>query len=325
MRRLRIRVPEPVEGTLLALALLLCASCSCNEPEKEPFEACGPEVPGAVVQDFWVQEAAWAAKDVGFDLDGEDTQCESGCFKDSPGGIDSRFNAVLDGMRESLGPLYPESSFDLSKAIGRGDVTWLFRTRRGNLEDGASCLDVFYYNGVHTEVEGEYLVTRDSLVPGGSDLLRDARFRFDQGGEREGNRYYPRAMEMIVIRWTMPDGFEAHLRTHDVQMRLGTDGETMSGMLGGFILTEDWAEALQHVDLGDIDPQTTMNIVVNQADGDVVDEGPTDDECLTADDCPVPWRTCEDGFCYEHDDRMDSISATLVFEAAECVITGVAE
>lgn len=40
----------------------------------------------------------------------------------------------------------------------------------------------------------------------------------------------------------------------------------------------------------------------------------------------LPWQDCgADGHCIEPADRMDAISATIVFEAVPCVITGIAE
>jgi hypothetical protein len=103
------------------------------------------------------------------------------------------------------------------------------------------------------------------------------------------------------------------------------DGRIINGLLGGFVLVEDLADALQEFasELGDIDPETVMNIVVNQADIDFQPEGDTSDACETNDDCPVPWRTCTDsGFCYEPPDRMDAISLAIQFEGTSCVFTG---
>ncbi|MBW2260936.1 MAG: hypothetical protein JRG91_03105 [Deltaproteobacteria bacterium] len=73
-------------------------------------------------------------------------------------------------------------------------------------------------------------------------------------------------------------------------------------------------------------PDLVMNIIVNQADGDIVPAGPTDDRCTTRDDCPIPWRTCStEGFCIEPPDRMDAFSAALVYQAVPCEITGIAD
>jgi hypothetical protein len=321
-----------------ALALILCASCSCSPTAWEAYEACGPDATGISTEDWYVHSARWGDENEGFDLDGENTQCRSGCIEDARDGVDNRMGAVVKGLRDSLGEWWPCSFLvcAVQPDIDEGNLVMLFSIQSGRSPEDARCRNAFLYNGV--DLDGDpsnndsgtepFDVTTSSLIDPREDLMRDARFLFDEGGVVRGDTFRPEPAAEVVMEIRLPDGGLAELPFVNAHLRFEEDRTTMSGMLAGFIPVADLATYMQaHAEaMGDIDPETMMNIVLNQADADLQPEGATDDECTTADECPLPWQDCgADGYCIEPDDRMDAISATLVFEAVPCTITGIAE
>ena len=51
-------------------------------------------------------------------------------------------------------------------------------------------------------------------------------------------------------------------------------------------------------------------------------QGPTDDTCTVDSDCPVSWRRCVDGYCYEGPEKLDAISLAIQFTAVSAEFTG---
>jgi len=324
-----------------AYALALCTlllGCNHGSVQEVQVEACGPAASALDTSDWYVSTASWGSESTGFDLDGENTQCRSGCIEDGRGGVDNRMGSVTEGLRDSLGEWWPCSLITcaLQPDIDSGNIVILFRIRSGRSIEDEMCRDAFFFNGVDLDEDPSnndsgtepFDVTVTSLLDPREEVTRDARFRFDGGGAVRGDTFKPDPVEEVVVQVRLPDGGRSGLAFRDAQLLLDESGSTMSGMLAGFIPVADLADYMEaHAEaMGDIDPETAMNIVVNQADGDLVLGGVTDDRCTTDEDCPLPWQDCNgDGFCVEPPDRMDAISATLVFEAVPCVITGIAE
>ncbi len=323
-------------------ALLLCAPCGCHSGSTSnvPFEACGPEASDVVERDWVVTSLRWGGESEGFDLDDEDTRCDSGCIPDATGGVDSRMGCIEDSIEDFLEAIHrgPCTSFlcNPQSTLEDGRVTMLIKVREGTVSDGDSCREAAYYNGVDVDANpadndsgSEPLeVAPGSMIEGGSDLVNDARYAFLSGGEVIETRWWLHSSHAVEIVVTSNEGERSSFAIQMARLWMDQRRDTSRGMLAGFIPVEDMAAfmSILAAELGDIDPESAMNLVVNQADGDLVPEGATDDVCTTDGDCPLPWQDCgADGLCIEPAGRMDAISATLVFEAMPCTITGIAE
>ncbi|MDI7269160.1 MAG: hypothetical protein QME96_14315, partial [Myxococcota bacterium] len=112
------------------------------------------------------------------------------------------------------------------------------------------------------------------------------------------------------------------------------NGRIVNGMLGGYVLLGDAAEAISQIDLSGttITANTIRTILSGQADMDVIPPGFTTDSCDPATvitDC-APGQFCEPNpdsgdltFCRELPDNPDAISLAIVFTAVSCRITGI--
>lgn len=292
---------------------------------------------------FVVDTLSIPDEDVGFDLDDEDTYCETGCINDGENGVDNRLGAVLDGLSESLGGDF-DANVSLEEQITEGSLLILFRLLKicNFTADGE--VDLMGYVGEETDDPEDPLdnfsgtepfdVHIDSLNEPKDDV-NDPLISFP-GAEIRRNQFNA-GPSTFALDIPIEDSI-LHLEIRETQMQFNFDpaptasgdhhlnGRIVNGLLGGFVLVEDLSDALQEFasELGDIDAETVMNIVVNQADIDFVQEGDTADTCETNDDCPVPWRSCTDaGVCYEPPERMDAISLAIQFEGTSCEFTGV--
>lgn len=303
-----------------------------TECETDEFEAT------FVMDDLYIPN-----EDVGFNLDDEDTYCDTGCINDGENGVDNRLGAVLDGLADSMGEEF-NANEELDVQIQEGDLLILFRLLDICNFNADGEVNLMGYIGLDTDDPEDPAdnfsgtepldVHIDSLNPPHSDVA-DPQISFPGG--RISRRQFDAGPSNFSLDIDI-DTSTLHLEIRETQMRFNfqpeptqgagghyLNGGIVNGLLGGFVLVEDLADALQEFadELGDIDPETVMNIVVNQADIDFVPEGPTADTCSVSDDCPVPWRECgTGGVCVEPPDRMDAISLAIQFTGVSAEFTG---
>ncbi len=324
---------------LLAMGPALVVGCG----EKDGTDPLPTECDTPVVEATFVMDSLMIPdEDVGFDLDDENTQCDSGCINDGENGVDNRLGAVLDGISDSMGEDF-NANDELAAQIEEGGLLIMFRlTDVCNFNrDGG--VDLLGYIGLDTDDPEDPTdnfsgtepldVDSRSLTGSGTDL-GSPLISFPDGSIDRGQ--FNAGPSVFNLDVPISDS-TLHLAVQETRVRFDFDpepadvggdqlnGGLINGLLGGYVLVEDLADALQEFasELGDIDPATVMNIVVNQADIDHVQPGPTDDACTEDSDCPVPWRTCgSGGVCVEPPDRMDAISLAIQFTGVSVDFTG---
>lgn len=325
---------------VLTLGTFLAVGCGDDGGGDDPLPT---ECDTAEVEaTFVVDSLTIPNEDVGFDLDDENTHCDSGCINDGENGVDNRLGAVLDGISDSMGEDFDANS-ELEAQITEGDLLILFRitdicnyNRDGEVnlkgyigldsDDPADPTDNF-------SGEEPFDIDSRSLAGAGTDI-ENPLISFPDGSIDRGQ--FSAGPSIFNLDIPISDSTLA-LAIQETQLRADFDpepadvggkqlnGGLANGLLGGYVLVEDLAMALQDFasELGDIDPDTVMNIVVNQADIDHVPPGPTDDTCTTNADCPVSWRTCStEGVCVEPPDKLDAISLAIQFTATSADFTG---
>lgn len=291
---------------------------------------------------FVIDDLQIPNENVGFNLDGEDTYCDSGCINDGENGVDNRLGAVLDGLSDSLGEDF-NANEELDVQIQEGDLLILFRLLNICNFNADGDVDLKGYIGLDADdpadptdnFSGSEPLDVDirGLAGAGTDV-ENSLITFS-GGEISRREFSAGPSEFNLDIPIQDSTLGLSIQETQVRFNFSPepsesggeylDGAIINGLLGGFVLVEDLADALQEFadELGDIDPETVMNIVVNQADIDHVPAGTTSDACTSADDCPVPWRDCgTDGFCVEPPDRMDAISLAIQFTGTSCSFTG---
>jgi hypothetical protein len=323
----------------LALAAILISSCGDSGDGDEPLPTeCETDEFEA---SFIVDSLTIPNEDVGFDLDDENTICDSGCINDGENGVDNRLGAVLDGISESMGEDF-NANEELEVQISEGDLLILFRLTQVCNYDRDGEVDMLGYIGLDTDDPADptdnfsghepFDVDSRSLAGDGTDI-GDPLISFPNGVIDRGQ--FSAGPSIFNLDIPLQDSTLA-LAIQETQVRFDfepeptesggeqLDGGLQNGLLGGYVLVEDLAAALQDFadELGDIEPSTVMNIVVNQADINHVPEGPTSDACTEDEDCPVSWRSCVDGFCYERADQHDAISLAIQFTATSASFTG---
>jgi hypothetical protein len=323
---------------ITALPLLGCGGGPQNDPG--PVE-CTPEVEITSVQSYIVTWIDWAGENIGFDLDGEWTSCDSGCINDGDQGADNRMSVLIDGMRDSLGDEGVIGNLGTPAGAARdGDLLLLLTVLEGVDGDGRECRSVLYHGGVDTDDdptdnasgEEEFLITRDSVAPGAGDPIVNGawglRLSSDVrcSGCVDGLLAGPAPEAVIHRRLPGSEVVEIRVRRLHVNMIETMDG--IEGMLGGFLDVADQGHMVyafdpEHWLSVDIDETTILNWMKNQSEGDLLPGGALDEDCDVLDDCE-PWRPCIDGSCHEPPGVMDSISFAWVFRAVPCSIEGVA-
>lgn len=281
-------------------------------------------------------------EDVGFDLDDENTHCDSGCINDGEGGVDNRLGAVLDGISESMGEDF-NANEEIAAQIDSGDLLILFRLKDVCNFNSDGNVDLLGYIGLDADdpvdatdnFSGTEAFDVDSR--GLQDPFTDIEDPLISFPGAEINRGQFHAGPSVFTLDVPISDSTLHLAIRETQVQFDfnpdptltgdkwLNGGMENGMLGGFVLVEDLAVALQEfaADLGDIDPATVMNIVVNQADIDFIPTGPTEETCSATDPCSVDWRTCNtSGFCVEPPNMKDAISLAIQFTGVSADFTG---
>jgi hypothetical protein len=280
--------------------------------------------------------------DIGFNLDGENTTCTSGCIPDGPDGVDNRLGAVLSAIAHSLGG-GADFNIKMSQSIDSGGKLVLLRLVGITGFEDAADVDALRYDGVETDMPANpgdnfsgsepFDISSISLAGGMTDV-DNVLYRFDGGAIALGKFDAITPLFVVEIPYDSASmllplqNAQIHFsfdRDPDASGEHYIDGRLSDGLLGGVIALQDFAVELRHFfeDLGGgIDPETAMNIVANNADIDLIPEGPTSDSCTASPDCPLPWQMCDGGFCYEPPDRMDAISVAVQFSAVSAVFTG---
>lgn len=310
----------------------------------DDLDAADPEPDGAdnpTEATFVINAMSIPNWDVGFNLDDEITACSSGCINDGPLGEDNRFVFVLIGIADSVG-VDADFNTKIAESIERGEKLVLLRLVGIPDFTTASGVDMLRYAGVDTDTPASpgddfsgsepFDVSAASLAGSATDV-DDVLYRFDDGTIVSAE--YHATSPSFIVEIPYNDA-RMRLPIRDAQIRFDIapepdvsgghyiDGQITNGLIGGHVSVQDAVEEvlLYAAELGGLAPTTVMNIVVNQADIDYVPEGPTSDPCDSSTDCPLPWQSCDGGFCYEPAARMDSIGLAVQFTAVSAVFTG---
>jgi hypothetical protein len=289
----------------------------------------------------------------GFDLDDhttEDNDDPVGCGKvDGPGGVDNQLSPLVDGIVQGAG-LDANPNELLLESIQDGSL--LLLARLVDVDDGTSDprVPLYFYLGDDADADvtnnltgdGEFLVSPSSLE---GATLEDAVIRFDEGSLVGGLYDTPPS----IFRLTVPlddQGLELDLAIQRAQIvfRYSDSGLT-EGIVGGYVDNEAILDALQNLDLGDVEipVQLVRTVLAAQADIDAIPPGPTTTVCTgetVGDDCQPGQRCCppsaadedcvitgcpggESCQCIEPDGRCDALSLGLRFSAVPAAISGI--
>ncbi len=328
-----------MQGIVAALAIALASGCGGSGGNDNPPVECDNATFEAT---FVVDSLMIPNENVGFDLDDENTRCDSGCINDGEGGVDNRLGAVLDGISESMGSDF-NANESIAEQIDGGDLLILFRLKDVCNFNSDGGVDLLGYIGLDADDPADPLdnfsgteafdVDSRGLTGSGTDI-ESPLIVFNDAEINRGQ--FHAGPSVFVLDVPIQDS-TLHLSIRETQVEFDFDPEPVqvgdvwlnggmtNGILGGFVLVEDLAEALQSFadELGDIDPATVMNIVVNQADIDFVPSGPTEDTCSATVPCPVSWRDCNtSGICVEPPDMKDAISLAIQFTGVSADFTG---
>jgi len=285
---------------------------------------------------FVADTLAIGAPEVGFDLDEHTTTDRDdpvGCgHVDGPGGVDNKLSPLVDGIVQGAG-LEQDPNALLLESIQSGSL--LLLSRLVDVDDGTNdpLVPLYFYIGEDADADaannlggsGHFLVNPSSLDGAGLD---DALIRFDEGSLSGSMFDTPPS----IFRITVPlddQGLELDLAIQRAQIVFHySDSGLTEGVVGGYVANEAILQALQNLDLGDVEipVQLVRTVLAAQADIDAIPEGPTETACTAetvADDCQ-PGQTCEGNFCMEPDGRCDALSLGLTFTAVPATIDDVA-
>jgi len=272
----------------------------------------------------------------GFDLDEHtttDTNDPVGCGKiDGPAGIDNQLGPLVDGIVQGAG-LDQNPDELLQESIDGGSLLLIARMLDVDNDTIDPLVPLYFYLGEDADEDpnnnlggsGEFMVNPSSLD---GATIDDAIIKFDHGRIRSGDYDTPPS----IFRITVPldtNGLELDLAIEQAQIKFHYSASGLTeGIVGGYVGTEAILEALQNLDLQDVQiPEQLVRTVLSaQADIDALPEGPTGVACTTetvGDDCQ-PGQTCESSQCVEPPGRCDALSLGLRFSAVPASITGIA-
>lgn len=290
----------------------------------------------------------------GFDLDEHTTTDRNdpvGCGKeDGPGGIDNQLGPLVEGIVQGAG-LDQDPDALLLENIQNGSL--LLLSRLVDVDDATRdpLVPLYFFLGDDADADpannllgsGEFTVKPSSLADGAS--MDDPMIRFDEGYISDGE--FGTSPSIFQITVPLDDqGLELDLAIQQAQIRFAyAEGGLTDGIVGGWVDNESILEALQNLDLGDVQipVQLVRTVLAAQADIDSVEPGPTGNVC-TADDvgdvcqpgqsCCPPGASeadcrsagCPEGSsceCIEPEGRCDALSLGLRFSAVPATISGI--
>ncbi|MBW2261426.1 MAG: hypothetical protein JRG91_05570 [Deltaproteobacteria bacterium] len=201
-------------------------------------------------------------ENVGFNLDGEDTYCESGCINDGENGVDNRLGAVLDGLSDSLGEDF-NANEELEVQIEEGGLLILFRLLNICNFNADGDVTLLGYMGIDTDDPEDptdnfsgtepFDVDIRSLEGAGTDPM-NTMISFPSG--EISRREFSAGPAVFNLDIPMQDS-TLGLSIRETQVRFNfqpepsdtggsyLNGNIINGLLGGFVLVEDLADALQ--------------------------------------------------------------------------------
>ncbi|MCI0635230.1 MAG: hypothetical protein L0206_15165, partial [Actinobacteria bacterium] len=295
---------------------------------------------GPISDEFVMDSVLYAEEDVGFDLDDwvtDDPDDPIGCGHiDGPDGIDNQLGPVMLGIDDLLDI---NSEGLLAATVQEGVLLLLFRLV--NIDDRVNddALEMHVFNGLDFDDpedpdnnlggEGQFYIDPSS-VEGGDESTPNVLF----GGGTLTDRLFEGGPEDFEL--TLPLGGGVNIDVTLLDARLGfTLGQSRftNGVVGGSVPVEDIIEAVRDTPKYTDQAGFVEILLYNQADIDLIPEGPTGTTCTVDDDCtrdqhcyetngdPCDGAGCE---CWEDAEHCDALSGAVKITGIRAEIMGVA-